>query len=1644
MVLTILWSRPAVSQTVIAITCVFLHIAVVSDSKGAVYPDVTESAVACLSCSRVAYPDLLLHENNSLFERSPVSREDPLCYLVADNDGFMNSDDVITFVDEGFNESAIGKAGTRHIEAIAFDPNTRILYGADAGRFGSINLTTGVFSEIGPFGSGDGVIGVLSFNDIDGLTFDPFSGIMYASVRRSGVDKLIQVDLATGAAVVDAFGPGLTYVPIPPINNLDDIDDIAVSSVDGTMYAIMNENGKMSRLITVDKSTGASTDVTDLDVENVEGLGFHPDGRFLGVLGNGGQKLLIIDPSDGTTTVIADLGINGNKDYEGVACLTEEQNRIEGSVRLKKKIDLELEKSATGPLPNLEVEYVLSLLYNLTPHAAAANPNTGSPGVGIKVDLFADNNEDGILDGGDSFLASTLTDGSGDYVFDISAIGHFVVQVDLTTIPFLAVLPLDNQETAVFVGFGGTDSGNDFAFFAFTDATGIIVLDLLPGGIEFVSASATQGSYDPNTGFWTVGGLSPGDQVELTIHVTQQGFDVENCAEVKHADQNDLDSTPHNGAPQEDDYDCATTNREHEIDLELVKSVDNPTPAPSESIDYQLRVTNSNDANSVATGIVAVDHLPDAVIFVETVPAGGIYDAEAGTVIWEIGALGIGETVEMIIRVLGPASGTHRNCAEIFEANESDIDSEPGNGVDNDEDDQDCAGLTVSEPVLGTIGDRVFNDLNGNGLEELGEPGMPGVLIRLYAGVCGPTGSPLGARVSDPSGAYLFADLPAGLYCVDPVDSSIPFGFVLTTANDPMTVDLDPGEHFLSADFGYVAQPEFFEADLELTKTVSSSSPALNETVTFTITLSNRGPADATNVTVRDVIPVGLVFTEAQPSQGYFDTQNGFWGIGTLPVDASVELKIRVRVVIQNMIENIAQVIFVDQHDPDSAPGNGVPSEDDQDNAIIEARGPGGVGDIIRVECADVGTINALAYDPVRELLIAGSEGGRIHVSTDNGMNWPPFFETSGNVPIRDIVISAAGSAYAGTFGDGVYASIDGGTNWMSVGPTAETVNDLDIDDATETVFAAAFGHVSFFNGVVWSVLGGATNPFGSRQVLTLAFDAATGDVFSAAEDIGVHRFSGGVWTSVNAGLPTGKINVLFSGPGGELLAGTNNDGIFIFAAGAWTRFGVGLDNEPIESLGSGPNGELLAGARESAAYFFNFITETWLSIGNLPVYTVTSITAGATGDVFAGAPGEGIYLIEDTDFDGFPDLAHQVANYLTTAVIQDLVVTPSGELFAATFGYGVLYSNDGGKCWTRMNRGLENLWVFAIARRQDGTLFIGIWADSKGGIWRSDDDGRNWEFVAFPNRQIIALAIDPNDDDIMYAGVNLSGTGSIYRTLDGGSTWTVLESFTEPVWSIAISPFDVQRVVIGTLGDGVWESTDGGESFHQIGSPANGLQNDSVFELAFAPPGSPYAGEPFAGTGDGVYQYNAITGTWSLFGSGSQGHEIRVLEFVGAKIFAGTWDAGVLCYVAGTDSWEIFVLPYIPVVAFAVHPGTETLIVGTSGHGLYLAPNIAVSTDSDRIPIGNDVPERFLLHQNYPNPFNPRTTVPFEVLKTGQYQISVFDLLGREVSVLLDEVLPAGNYRVTWEARNHPSGTYMIRMASDGRTVSRVVALLK
>ncbi len=88
--------------------------------------------------------------------------------------------------------------------------------------------------------------------------------------------------------------------------------------------------------------------------------------------------------------------------------------------------------------------------------------------------------------------------------------------------------------------------------------------------------------------------------------------------------------------------------------------------------------------------------------------------------------------------------------------------------------------------------------------------------------------------------------------------------------------------------------------------------------------------------------------------------------------------------------------------------------------------------------------------------------------------------------------------------------------------------------------------------------------------------------------------------------------------------------------------------------------------------------------------------------------------------------------------------------------------------------------------------------------------------------------------------------------------------------------------------------------------------------------------------------------------------------------------------------------------------------------------------------------PIRFSLEQNYPNPFNPSTTIVYTTGARGFVELSVFDVLGRLVTVLARSVQQAGSHRVQWNANDIPSGVYFYRIVTDKGTQARKMVLMK
>lgn len=94
--------------------------------------------------------------------------------------------------------------------------------------------------------------------------------------------------------------------------------------------------------------------------------------------------------------------------------------------------------------------------------------------------------------------------------------------------------------------------------------------------------------------------------------------------------------------------------------------------------------------------------------------------------------------------------------------------------------------------------------------------------------------------------------------------------------------------------------------------------------------------------------------------------------------------------------------------------------------------------------------------------------------------------------------------------------------------------------------------------------------------------------------------------------------------------------------------------------------------------------------------------------------------------------------------------------------------------------------------------------------------------------------------------------------------------------------------------------------------------------------------------------------------------------------------------------------------------------------------------------PISNGVPKVYSLSQNYPNPFNPSTSITYALPKAGNVELRVYDIIGREVTVLVNDFRQANTYTVSFDASNLASGVYFYRIKTGDFTDSKKMLLVK
>ena len=311
----------------------------------------------------------------------------------------------------------------------------------------------------------------------------------------------------------------------------------------------------------------------------------------------------------------------------------------------------------------------------------------------------------------------------------------------------------------------------------------------------------------------------------------------------------------------------------------------------------------------------------------------------------------------------------------------------------------------------------------------------------------------------------------------------------------------------------------------------------------------------------------------------------------------------------------------------------------------------------------------------------------------------------------------------------------------------------------------------------------------------------------------------------------------------------------------------------------------------------------------------------------------------------------------------------------------------------------------------------------SVGAVAGLDD----WEEIAtMRGIEVAAFSASAQDPDLVYAA---SPGHGVYRSPDFGLTWTkvstVLRGLHEPA-AVEVAKADDQ--VIWT---DMAVSRDGGQTWQRW------AVRDSVRLVTH--PGD--ASVVFACRGeltrhDNYGQVSALLGgpeDWDGMGC----NDVIVFPYDINWMWVGTND-GLWETVDAGDTWQQAHRGLPPVGINRIFLGDTRVVLATQGRGVQSVSRPEVEALRTGIALAPEVhQEPFRLHANYPNPFRASTSFDVQLNRPARIRLEVYDLTGRQVSVLTDRAYAAGTHRVQWQAGGRASGVYFVRLTADDRQIS-------
>jgi photosystem II stability/assembly factor-like uncharacterized protein len=398
-----------------------------------------------------------------------------------------------------------------------------------------------------------------------------------------------------------------------------------------------------------------------------------------------------------------------------------------------------------------------------------------------------------------------------------------------------------------------------------------------------------------------------------------------------------------------------------------------------------------------------------------------------------------------------------------------------------------------------------------------------------------------------------------------------------------------------------------------------------------------------------------------------------------------------------------------------------------------------------------------------------------------------------------------------------------------------------------------------------------------------------------------------------------------------------------------------------------------------------------------------------------------------------------------STALMFDIQTLPNsskvwavGRPFSSTTKE-IFYSSNAGVNWTTYDLGVTGDF-FSISMINQNTGYI---SGQNSKVLKTTNGGVSWVTKTNPSGSNYSLYnIEFLDENTGFTFVNLATVpgGNVFKTTDGGNSWTQFTTggTSENIISADMVDANTGYCTYNPSNKPVYKTTNGGLNWVPLTTGLTGNIKDVkavTGDIVYVCQSS--GTQRVAKTTNGGANWTLITLPIAI--------DATSLDFKDANTgyVCGNSTTGICRTTDGGNSWSFQNAHTITLVKVHVSAGDTVYAIGGNtailrAIGSSLTGNINFS--------GNTVPQEYTLGQNYPNPFNPFTKINFALPKTGRASLKVFDVTGRLVSVLLNDLdMNAGKVTVDFNGSELSSGIYFYSIVVDNSfTATKKMILVK